>query len=97
MTRAVCCCCCSHVLFTEVEQQILASGISSCQIYRVQNRLCMILETADDFSFKQKAAADAAHQKTIEWEELMWKYQKAITGTQGKWQLMTKIYELVGA
>jgi L-rhamnose mutarotase len=56
----------------------------------------MILETADDFSFEKKAAADAAHPKTVEWEELMWKYQKGIPGTQGKWQLMTQIYELAG-
>jgi len=80
----------------EIEQQILASGILSCQIYRLGNRLCMILDTSADFSFEKKAALDAAHEPTQKWEQLMWKYQQALPGAKEgqKWQLMTKIYDL---
>lgn len=84
------------MLLAEIEQQILSTGILSCQIYRLQNRLCMILETADAFSLDQKAAADARHEPTQQWEQLMWKYQQALPGAKEgeKWQLMTKIYDL---
>ena len=54
-----------------MERQILASGVLSCQIYRLTTRLVMVLETADDFSFQAKAAADAEHGPTQEWERLM--------------------------
>jgi L-rhamnose mutarotase len=79
-----------------VEQQLLSTGILSCHIYRLGNRLCMILDTTDAFSFEHKAALDAAHEPTQRWEQLMWKYQQALPNAkQGeKWQLMQEIYDL---
>jgi L-rhamnose mutarotase len=90
------CCCTTAVTHAEIEQQILASGILSCQIYRLHNRLCMILDTSDDFSFERKAAMDAAHEPTQKWEQLMWTYQQALPGAKPgeQWQLMDKIYNL---
>lgn len=83
-------------VWPEVEQQILATGILSCQIYRVMYRLCMILDTKNDFSFEQKAVLDADHEFTHSWEELMWKYQKALpcAAPGEKWVLMDQIYQL---
>lgn len=83
-------------VWPEVEQQILATGILSCQIYRVMNRLCMILDTEEGFSFERKAAMDAGHHYTQSWEELMWQYQKALpcAAPGQKWVMMEKIYEL---
>jgi L-rhamnose mutarotase len=65
-------------------------------IYRTGNRLFMIMEVEDDFSFEKKAAADAANPKVQEWEALMWRYQQAIpTAAPGqKWVPMEKIFEL---
>jgi L-rhamnose mutarotase len=87
---------CTAVTPAEIEQQILASGILSCQIYRIHNRLCMVLDTSDDFTFERKAAMDATHEPTQKWEQLMWKYQHALPGANPgeKWQLMDKIYDL---
>jgi L-rhamnose mutarotase len=80
----------------EIEESILSSGITNMEIYRIGNRLFMIMETTDDFSFEQKSAADAANPKVQEWENLMWTYQQALPiAKEGeKWMLMKKIFTL---
>jgi L-rhamnose mutarotase len=72
------------------------SGITDMQIYRVENRLFMVMETTDAFSFEAKTAADAANPKVQEWENLMWKYQQALPTAQAgeKWMLMKQIFQL---
>lgn len=66
------------------------------EIYRLGNRLFMVMETNDSFSFAEKAAMDAANPVVQEWEELMWKYQQQLpTAKAGeKWILMDKIFDL---
>ena len=83
-------------IWPEIEASIKHSGILTMQIYRTGNRLFMIMETTDSFSFDAKAKADAANGKVQEWENLMWKYQQALPGSQPgeKWKLMEKIFEL---
>ena len=75
---------------------IKEAGIVSMEIYRIMNRLFMIMETTDDFSFEKKAAADAKNEAVQNWEKLMWKYQRALPIAQPgeKWVLMDKIFEL---
>lgn len=87
-----------QAVWPEIKASILNSGILTMEIYRIQNRLFMIMETEDDFSFEEKAKADAANPKVQEWENLMWKYQEALPNTPKgeKWQLMDKIFELNG-
>jgi L-rhamnose mutarotase len=82
--------------WSEVKQSIVDSGITNMEIYRTGNRLFMIMETSDDFSFENKAAMDAANAKVQEWEALMWKFQKPLRwAKQGeKWILMNKIFQL---
>lgn len=72
------------------------AGIEVMEIYRTGNRLFMIMETKDDFSFKEKSEKDAANQKVQEWEKLMWKYQQALPHAKPgeKWMVMNKIFEL---
>lgn len=84
-------------IWPEIKQSILNSGITNMEIYRFSNRLFMIMETADSFSFEAKAAADKADAKNEEWEKLMWTYQQAIPGAKPgeKWVLMDKIFSLV--
>jgi len=84
------------VVWHEILQSIKDAGITNMEIYRVANRLFMIMETTDDFSFDAKAKADAANAKVQEWEQLMWKYQQALpTAKEGeKWMLMKKIFSL---
>ncbi len=80
----------------EIQQSIKDSGITRMDIYRFADRMFMIIEADDDFSFDDKATADAANPVVQEWERLTWKYQKAIPGSKPgeKWVVMNKIFEL---
>lgn len=83
-------------VWPEIKKSIIDAGILQLEIYRFSNRLFMIMETGDEFSFAAKAAADADNPKVQEWEQLMWKYQQAIPGAKEgeKWVLMDKIFSL---
>jgi len=83
-------------VWPEIKKSILDSGIINMEIYRTGNRLFMIMETEDDFSFDQKAAMDELNEKVQEWERLMWKFQQALPGSKPgeKWVLMDNIFEL---
>jgi L-rhamnose mutarotase len=83
-------------VWPEIIEQIKSTGIICCEIYRVMNRLFMIVEAADDFSLEQKAKADAENELVQKWEQLMWNYQQAlpIAKPGEKWMLMKKIFEL---
>jgi L-rhamnose mutarotase len=83
-------------VWPEILDSISGSGIEQMEIYRAGNRLFMIMEVNDDFSFEAKASADAANKKVQEWEQLMWKYQQAlpIAKSGEKWILMDKIFSL---
>ncbi len=84
-----------HV-WPEIKESILSSGILKLEIFRVHDRLFMILEAEDDFSFEEKALRDRQNPIVREWETLMWTFQKpmpwAVAGE--KWQLMDKICEI---
>jgi L-rhamnose mutarotase len=86
-------------VWPEVRSSIVDSGIRNLEIYLLGNRLFMIIETSDDFSFENKATADEANAKVQEWEKLMWHYQQALPqATNGeKWLLMDRIYSLTGS
>jgi L-rhamnose mutarotase len=83
-------------IWPEIKVSILSSGIINMEIYRFDNRLMMIMETEDIFSFEQKAARDAINKKVQEWETLMWKFQQPMKNAKPgeKWVLMNKIFEL---
>lgn len=83
-------------VWQEIIKNIKDSGIEVLNIYRTGNRMFMIIEANDDFSFEKKSAADAANPKVQEWEELMWKFQQALPWAKPgeKWILMNKIFEL---
>lgn len=80
----------------EILQSIRDSGIENMEIYRVSNRLFMIMEVNESFDFKKKAASDESNPKVQEWENLMWHYQQQLpTAMPGeKWMLMEKIFSL---
>ena len=83
-------------IWPEVRQSILHSGIINMEIYRVQNRLFMIIEAEDSFSFEAKNDLDQNNPKVQEWEELMWKFQQQLPHSKAgeKWRLMDKIFSL---
>jgi L-rhamnose mutarotase len=83
-------------VWPEIKKSILDADILNMEIYRMGNRLFMIMETGDNFSFEKKAAMDNANQKVKEWEELMWKFQQPLPWAKEgeKWLLMEKIFQL---
>ena len=83
-------------VWPEIIESIKGSGIEVLDIYRSGNRMFMIIEATDNFTFEKKAAMDAANPKVQEWEKLMWKFQQALPWAKSgeKWILMDKIFEL---
>lgn len=83
-------------VWPEIIDSITSSGILSMEIYRVENRLFMIMETEASFSFEAKAMSDANNHKVQEWEKRMWNYQQALPLSKPgeKWRLMDKIFSV---
>jgi len=83
-------------VWPEILESITGSGITQMEIYRTGNRLFMIMDTNDEFSFERKAAMDADNVKVQEWEQLMWKFQSALPWAKAgeKWILMDQIFSL---
>lgn len=83
-------------IWPEIDASIREAGITNMEIYRVENRLFMIMEVNETFSFDAKQAADEANTKVQEWENLMWKYQQALPFARPgeKWVMMKKIFQL---
>jgi L-rhamnose mutarotase len=83
-------------VWSEIQKSITDAGITNMEIYRIENRLFMIIDATADFSFEAKGKADAANAKVQEWEQLMWQYQQALPSAKPgeKWLLMDKIFQL---
>ena len=80
----------------EIQLSLKSSGITALDIYHVENRLFMIVETNEAFSWEKKELADQNNPKVQEWEELMWTFQQALPNSKEgeKWRMMEKIYTL---
>ena len=81
-------------VWPEIIASIKEAGIKALEIYRVANRLFMIIEAGDDFSFEKKAALDMANPKVQEWEAFLGQYQTNLPGTppNWRWALTEKIF-----
>ena len=77
-------------------QSIKDAGIESLEIYRIENRLFMIMEVNESFSFERKETMDRANATVQQWESLMWNYQQTLPSAKPgeKWMLMDKIFQL---
>ena len=82
-------------VWPEVLKSIEDSGIIKMEIFRFYNRLCMVMETTQEFTFEKKGKMEKLNEKVQEWEELMWNFQQAIPGSKPneKWVLMDSIFE----
>ena len=85
-----------EAVWPEILVSIKEAGVEKAEIYLAGNRMFMILEVNNSFSFEKKGAMDAANPKVQEWEDLMWKYQQAIPSVKEgeKWVIMDKVWEL---
>ena len=83
-------------VWPEIEKSIKNTVKTNLEIYCISNRLFMIIEAEDNFSFEEKNKKDINNPKVLEWETLMWKYQQALPVAKPgeKWMLMDLIYKL---
>ena len=83
-------------IWPEIVQSIKASGILDMEIYLLGTRMVMIMEVSEDFSFEAKTEADRRNPKVQEWEDLMWRFQKALPEAKPgeKWMRMERIFKL---
>lgn len=83
-------------VWPEIVKSIKDSGVVALEIYLIQNRLFMIMDVDESFSFTAKDEADTNNPKVQEWETLMWRYQQALPIAQKgeKWLLMDQIFQL---
>ena len=83
-------------VWPEIIDSIKESGIHDMQNFNVANRLFMIIEVDEGFSFERKKKMDCHNPYVIKWEELMSKYQKTIPTAKKdeKWTLMDKVFDL---
>ncbi len=86
-----------RAVWPEVLDSIRDSGILSMQIWRTGNRLFLIMETRDDFSFAAKSVLDASNARVRQWESLMDKFQLRLPwAAEGeKWVLMNEIFSFL--
>lgn len=83
-------------VWPEILESIKASGIKHMEIFNIGNRLFMVMEVNDSFSFESKAKSDAENDKVQEWEALMWTFQQHLPWAKRgeKWMLMDSIFKL---
>ncbi|MDN3690318.1 L-rhamnose mutarotase [Cyclobacterium jeungdonense] len=79
-----------------IEESIRKAGIQVMDIYLTGNRLFMIIEVDEDFSFERKARMDANNIHVQEWEEQMGSLQRSLpwAAPGEKWVLMERIFSL---
>jgi L-rhamnose mutarotase len=83
-------------VWPEIKHSITSSGILNMEIFRTGNRLFMIIEAAEDFSFMRKAMMDHDNPIVQEWETLMSGFQQPLPWSANgeKWLQMTQIFAL---
>jgi len=83
-------------IWPEITKSIKDEGILDLEIYLRGTRMFMILEVDDSFSFEKKAEADRRNPKVQQWEDSMWKFQKALPDARPgeKWLPMERIFVL---
>ncbi len=83
-------------VWPEIIESIKSAGIGQMEIYRAGNRLFMIMETSDSFTFAEKQTRDTNNPAVQKWEELMWNFQQALPFAKPgeKWVVMQKIFSL---
>ncbi len=81
----------------EIKKSILDAGITQMEIYRIKNRLFMIMETDDTYDAEMKSSMDKLNPKVQEWESLMWKFQQPLPWAKEgeKWIKMDTIFKLI--
>lgn len=80
----------------EIIDGIREVGILEMEIYLLDNRLFMIVETPVDFDWSTAMARLSTLPRQQEWEDYMAVFQQATPGSSSeeKWRLMERIFHL---
>ena len=83
-------------VWPEVRASFHRAGIENVELYRAGNRLFMILDTNEQFSFDKKKKIDEEDPVVQKWEALMSTYQQPLpwAAPGEKWVLMKTIFKL---
>ena len=83
-------------IWPEITQGLKDSGIEDLEIYLLGTRMFMIMEVNESFSFEKKAKADQQNPRVQAWEQLMWRFQRALPEAKPgeKWLRMERIFKL---
>ena len=92
---------CAHhrAIWPEVARSLRAVGVEALDIYRLERRLVMVLDTADDFDLAEGFARHAASDpRCAEWEALMKTFQQPPAGARADelWTPMEPVFHLDG-
>ena len=79
----------------EIDRNIRQAGVVDMELYLFGNRMLMIMEVDDSFSFERMEEINQ-DPKSVEWEDLMWSFQQAVPGANPgeKWVPMERIFKL---
>jgi len=83
-------------IWPEIPRGIRTVGILYMEIYLLDNRLFMIIETPEDFDFDAQMAKLAQLPRQSEWEAFVSKFQKSSPDAKSseKWRRMDRIFKL---
>ena len=84
-------------IWPEVRDSLLRVGVRRMDIYQLDRRLVMVMETKAGFDLKRDFAAHAASDpRCAEWEDLMKTFQQAPPGAEAGelWAVMEPIFHL---
>ena len=83
-------------VWPEVLQSLRDAGIQHMEIFLLLNRLVMLIDVNESFSFERKAADDLANPRVQEWETLMSQFQQTLPGARPgeKWMRMEPVFFL---
>lgn len=79
----------------EILKSIRDSGIERMELFRAGNRMFMIMEVTDSFSFEEKEKMDQSSPAVQTWETLMWRFQQPLPFAKPgeKWVLMKQFFD----
>lgn len=83
-------------VWPEVRDSFTRAGIDNVELYRTGNRLFMMLDTNETFTFEKKQQIDEEDEVVQKWEALMGSYQQPLPWAKDneKWILMKCIFKL---
>ncbi|MCC8145168.1 MAG: L-rhamnose mutarotase [Bacteroidales bacterium] len=83
-------------IWKEIPEGIKKAGILNMEIYTLEDKAFMIVETPVDFNWDEAFGRLATYERQAEWEEFVAKFQEAGEGKRSdeKWQLMERIFKL---